>query len=69
MTEPEPRGEDPKLDALLGEEAAARFRTVFDGYPDGVGLLWAVRDGAGRIWIEPAERGGSAFRFTLPPAP
>ena len=49
MTEPEPWGEDPKLDALLGEQGAARFRTVFDGYPDGVGLLWAARDDGGRI--------------------
>jgi signal transduction histidine kinase len=49
VTEPEPWGEDPKLDALLGEQGAARFRTVFDGFPDGVGLLWAVRDAAGRI--------------------
>jgi signal transduction histidine kinase len=47
--EPEPWGDDPKLDALLGEQGAARFRTVFDGYPDGVGLLWAMRDDAGRI--------------------
>ena len=49
MTEPEPWGEDPQLDALLGEQGAARFRTLFDGYPDGVGLLWAMRDDAGRI--------------------
>jgi signal transduction histidine kinase len=49
VTEPEPWGEDPKLDALLGEQGAARFRTVFDGYPDGVGLLWAARDDSGRI--------------------
>jgi signal transduction histidine kinase len=49
VIEPDPWGEDPKLDALLGEQGADRFRTVFDGYPDGVGVLWAVRDGAGRI--------------------
>ncbi|HEX6697806.1 MAG TPA: ATP-binding protein [Solirubrobacteraceae bacterium] len=49
MSEPEPWGEDPQLDALLGEQGAARFRTVFDGYPDGVGLLWAIRDDDGRI--------------------
>jgi two-component system sensor kinase FixL len=23
----------------------------------------------GRIWVEPAEGGGSAFRFTLPTVP
>jgi signal transduction histidine kinase len=49
VTEPEPWGEDPQLDALLGEQGAARFRTVFDGYPDGVGLLWAIRGDDGRI--------------------
>jgi signal transduction histidine kinase len=45
----EPWGEDPKLDALLGDRGAERFRTVFDGYPDGVGLLWSIRDDAGEI--------------------
>src|SRR5918995_3593006 len=45
----EPWAEDPRLDALLGEEAAARFRTLFDGYPDGVGVVWAIRDADGRI--------------------
>jgi signal transduction histidine kinase len=49
VTEPEPWGEDPYLDALLGEQGAGRFRTVFDGFPDGVGLLWAMRDDGGRI--------------------
>jgi signal transduction histidine kinase len=45
----EPWAEDPGLDALLGEEAAARFRALFDGYPDGVGVVWAIRDADGRI--------------------
>jgi signal transduction histidine kinase len=49
VIEPEPWGEDPHLDALLGEQGARRFRQVFDGYPDGVGVLWAVRDDAGTI--------------------
>jgi len=49
VIEPEPWAEDPKLEALLGEQGAERFRTVFDGYPDGVGLLWAIRDDDGRI--------------------
>jgi len=47
--EPEAWDEDPKLSALLGEEAAHRFRQMFDGFPDGVGLLWAIRDESGRI--------------------
>jgi signal transduction histidine kinase len=50
VTEPEAWGEDPHLDALLGEQGAGRFRTVFDGFPDGVGLLWAMRDDDGRIF-------------------
>jgi signal transduction histidine kinase len=49
VTEPEPWGEDPHLDALLGEQGSQRFRTVFDGYPDGVGVLWAIRDDDGVI--------------------
>jgi signal transduction histidine kinase len=49
VTEPEPWGEDPHLEALLGEQGADRFRTVFDSYPDGVGLLWAIRDDDGAI--------------------
>jgi signal transduction histidine kinase len=47
--EPEPWEEDPKLRALLGEQAATRFRAMFDGYPDGVGLLWAIRGEGGKI--------------------
>ena len=47
--QPDPWGEDPKLDELLGQQGAARFRTVFDGFPDGVGVLWAMRDGAGQV--------------------
>jgi signal transduction histidine kinase len=47
--EPEDWGDDPQLRALLGEQGAERFRALFDGYPDGVGLLWAVRDDGGRV--------------------
>jgi signal transduction histidine kinase len=46
---PEAWGEDPKLDALLGERGAANFRALFDGYPEAVGLLWARRDDDGGI--------------------
>jgi hypothetical protein len=49
VTEPDNSMHDPRLVALLGEQGAARFRTVFDSYPDGVGVLWAIRDGDGRI--------------------
>jgi signal transduction histidine kinase len=42
-------GEDTKLVELLGEQGAAEFRALFDGFPEAVGVLWAVRDDDGRI--------------------
>ena len=42
-------GDDPKLRALLGDQGAAGFRALFDGFPEAVGLLWALRDEDGRI--------------------
>jgi signal transduction histidine kinase len=42
-------GPDPKLVDVLGERGAAEFRALFDAFPDAVGVLWAVRDGDGRI--------------------
>jgi len=47
--EPEPWGEDPKLVDLLGAPGAAGFRTLFDSFPEAVGVLWALRDEQGRI--------------------
>ena len=47
--DPEPWGEDPKLDELLGAQGAAEFRAMFDGFPEAVGVLWALRDDDGRI--------------------
>jgi signal transduction histidine kinase len=47
--EPEPWGEDAKLVAVLGEQGAAEFRAMFDGFPEAVGVLWALRDAEGRI--------------------
>jgi signal transduction histidine kinase len=47
--EPEHWGEDPKLVELLGEQGAAQFRALFDGFPEAVGVLWAIRDAEGRI--------------------
>jgi signal transduction histidine kinase len=47
--EPEPWGEDPKLVELLGDRGAAEFRALLDGFPDAVGILWAIRDGDGQI--------------------
>jgi signal transduction histidine kinase len=49
VIEPDNSMHDPNLVALLGEQGAERFRTVFDSYPDGVGVLWAIRDEDGRI--------------------
>jgi signal transduction histidine kinase len=53
---------------------AARIFGMFvraDGGADGVGIGLAVcrrviEAHGGQIWVEPAEGGGSAFRFTLP---
>ena len=49
MNEPEPWGDDPKLVQLLGEQGEVGFRAMFDGLPDLVGVLWAVRDADGQI--------------------
>jgi signal transduction histidine kinase len=45
----EPWGEDPKLVALLSVQGAAGFRALFDGFPEAVGVLWALRDAEGRV--------------------
>jgi signal transduction histidine kinase len=42
-------GEDPRLVELLGVQGASEFRALFDGFPEAVGVLWAVRDAHGRI--------------------
>jgi signal transduction histidine kinase len=47
--DPEPWGEDAKLVDLLGAQGAAQFRALFDGFPEAVGILWAVRHDDGRI--------------------
>jgi signal transduction histidine kinase len=47
--EPEPWGEDPKLEALLGVQGSRAMRELFDAFPEAVGLLWAIRDDGGRI--------------------
>jgi signal transduction histidine kinase len=63
-------GEDPKLVALLGEQGAAEFRALFDGFPDAVGVLWALRDDDGRIVDFTFGYGNPAIlrSFRLPPA-
>ena len=44
-------------------------RSGDDAAGNGIGLAVSrrvVEAHGGRIWVEPAEGGGSAFRFTLP---
>jgi signal transduction histidine kinase len=47
--DPEPWAEDPPLVALVGRQGAAAFCAMFETFPEAVGLLWAIRDGTGRI--------------------
>ena len=47
--DPEPWGEDAKLDALIGVPGAAALRAMFERLPDALCLLWAIRDADGRI--------------------
>ncbi len=46
---PQPWGDDPALVALLGAQGSTALRDLFDPFPDGVGLLWAIRGDDGRI--------------------
>src|SRR4030095_14337577 len=41
--------EDPTLDELMGAQGSATLRTMLHDYPQPVGLLWALRDGDGKI--------------------
>jgi signal transduction histidine kinase len=42
-------GEDRRLEELLGAPGAAGFRALLDGFPEAVGILWALRAGDGRV--------------------
>jgi signal transduction histidine kinase len=68
--DPERWGDDPRLRALLGEQGAAGFRALFDGFPDMVGLLWARREAGGRVVDFSFGYGNPSIlrRFRLPPA-
>ncbi len=44
-----PWGADEKLVALLGDQGATEFRSLFDAYPNPVGVLWALHDANGSI--------------------
>ena len=47
--EAEPWGDDATLVDVLGGRGADGFRALLDGFPEAVGLVWAVRDPEGRI--------------------
>ena len=70
VAEPEPWGEDPKLVELLGPQGAREFRILLDGFPELVGILWAIRDGDSRIVDFAFGYGNPAIlrAFRLPPA-
>jgi signal transduction histidine kinase len=63
-------GDDPKLVELLGAPGAAGFRALFDGFPEAVGVLWAVRDDDGRIVDFTFGYGNPSIlrSFRIPPA-
>ncbi|HET8755024.1 MAG TPA: ATP-binding protein [Solirubrobacteraceae bacterium] len=47
--EPEPWGEDPRLVEVLGDQGAAEFRALLNGFPESVGVLWPIRGAGGEI--------------------
>jgi signal transduction histidine kinase len=42
-------GHDQKLVDLLGPQGETGFRALFDGFPESVGVLWALRDADDKI--------------------
>jgi signal transduction histidine kinase len=68
--EPEPWGDDAQLREVLGVQGAEGFRALLDGFPEPVGLLWAIREPDGAIvdfafgYGNPAMVGG----FRIPAA-
>jgi signal transduction histidine kinase len=46
---PEPWGDDPRLVEVLGGQGAEGFRALLDGFPEPVGVLWAIRDRDGNV--------------------
>jgi signal transduction histidine kinase len=63
-------GDDVRLVELLGEQGAAGFRALFDSFPDAVGVLWALRDDAGRLRDFAFGYGNPSMlrSFRLPPS-
>ena len=70
VPESERWGEDAKLVELLGAPGAAGFRALFDSFPEAVGILWAQRDGDGRVVDFTFGYGNPSIlrAFRIPPA-
>ena len=66
---PEPWGDDPQLREVLGDQGAEGFRALLEGFPEAVGLLWAIRDPAGAIVDFAFGYGNPAMMrgFRIPP--
>ena len=67
--EPAPWGEDGTLVEVLGARGAEGFRALLEGFPEAVGLLWAIRDPAGAIVDFAFGYGNPAMMrsFRIPP--
>jgi len=65
----EPWGDDPQLREVLGDQGAAGFRALLDGFPEPVGVLWAIRDAGGGVVDYSFGYGNPAMLrgFRLPP--
>jgi signal transduction histidine kinase len=66
---PEPWGEDATLVEVLGARGAEGFRALLEGFPEAVGLLWAIRDPGGAIVDFAFGYGNPAMMrgFRIPP--
>ena len=67
--EPEPWGEDATLVEVLGARGAEGLRALLEGFPEAVGLLWAIRGPAGAIVDFAFGYGNPAMMrgFRIPP--
>ena len=67
--EPQPWGEDATLVEVLGARGADGFRALLEGFPEAVGLLWAIRGPAGAIVDFAFGYGNPAMMrgFRIPP--
>ncbi len=65
----EPWGDDPRLVEVLGARGAEGLRALLEGFPEAVGLLWAIRDLSGAIVDFAFGYGNPAMMrgFRIPP--